>query len=85
MAELREAAYHRRVTPQAEVRHHHGFQSRRKVYPNLASEMELTGVDQLWVADITYIRLEAEFVYLAVILEPVLPAGDRLGAGSKAI
>ena len=31
--------------------------------------MVLTGVDQLWVADITYIRLEEEFVYLAVILD----------------
>ena len=41
----------------------------RKVYPNLAHEMVLTGVDQLWVADITYIRLREEFVYLAVILD----------------
>lgn len=41
----------------------------RKVYPNLARQMVLTGVDQLWVADITYIRLESEFVYLAVILD----------------
>jgi len=40
-----------------------------KVYPNLAASMILTGVDQLWVADITYIRLEEEFVYLAVILD----------------
>ena len=39
------------------------------VYPNLAAEMELTGIDQLWVADITYIRLETEFVYLAVVLD----------------
>ena len=39
------------------------------VYPNLAGSMSLTGVDQLWVADITYIRLEEEFVYLAVILD----------------
>jgi transposase InsO family protein len=31
--------------------------------------MKLTGIDQLWVADITYIRLKAEFVYLAVILD----------------
>jgi len=31
--------------------------------------MTLTGVDQLWVADITYIRLEEEFVYLAVVLD----------------
>jgi transposase InsO family protein len=41
----------------------------RKVYPNLAGEMVLTGVDQLWVADITYIRLREEFVFLAVILD----------------
>jgi transposase InsO family protein len=40
-----------------------------KVYPNRATSMILTGVDQLWVADITYIRLEEEFVYLAVILD----------------
>ena len=39
------------------------------VYPNLAGELELTGLDQLWVADITYIRLEVEFVYLAVVLD----------------
>ncbi len=39
------------------------------VYPNLAGEMALTGIDQLWVADITYIRLETEFVYLAVVLD----------------
>ena len=40
-----------------------------EVYLNLASRMRLTGIDQLWVADITYIRLKAEFVYLAVILD----------------
>lgn len=40
-----------------------------KVYPNLAASMVLTGIDQLWVADITYIRLEEEFVYLGVILD----------------
>ena len=40
-----------------------------RVYPNLAGEMELTGIDQLWRADITYIRLETEFVYLAVVLD----------------
>jgi putative transposase len=44
---------------------HHSF----RVYPNLAQEMELTGLDQLWRADITYIRLETEFVYLAVVLD----------------
>jgi transposase InsO family protein len=41
----------------------------RPIYPNLARDMKLTGINQLWVADITYIRLEAEFVYLAVILD----------------
>jgi putative transposase len=39
------------------------------VYPNLARAMAPTGINQLWVADITYIRLELEFVYLAVILD----------------
>jgi putative transposase len=41
----------------------------RKIYPNLASQTVLTSVDQLWRADITYIRLQDEFVYLAVILD----------------
>jgi transposase InsO family protein len=40
-----------------------------EIYLNLAARMKLTGIDQLWVADITYIRLLAEFVYLAVILD----------------
>lgn len=40
-----------------------------RVYPNLAAKMVLTDVDQLWVADITYIRLLEEFVYVAVILD----------------
>jgi putative transposase len=40
-----------------------------RVYPNLAKQKVLTGVDQLWVADITYIRLQEEFVFLAVILD----------------
>jgi putative transposase len=41
----------------------------RKVYPNLAGQMTLTDIDQLWMADITYIRLETEFVYLAVVID----------------
>jgi putative transposase len=41
----------------------------RKIYPNLAGKITLTGIDQLWVADITYIRLQEEFVFLAVILD----------------
>lgn len=44
---------------------------------NLASRMKLTGINQLWIADITYIRLQREFVYLAVILD----AFSRKGIG----
>lgn len=39
------------------------------VYPNLAREIKPTAINQLWIADITYIRLRAEFVYLAVVLD----------------
>ena len=39
------------------------------VYPNLARDLKVSGLNQLWVADITYIRLQYEFVYLAVILD----------------
>jgi putative transposase len=39
------------------------------VYPNLARDLVLSNINQLWVADITYIRLRREFVYLAVILD----------------
>jgi putative transposase len=40
-----------------------------EVYLNLASRMKLTGVNQLWVVDFTFIRLKCEFVYLAVVLD----------------
>jgi putative transposase len=40
-----------------------------QVYLNLAARMQLTGINQLWVADITYIRLRTEFVYLSVVLD----------------
>jgi putative transposase len=39
------------------------------VYLNLASRLEISGVNQLWVADLTYIRLRGAFVYLAVVLD----------------
>lgn len=39
------------------------------VFPNLVREFTPTGPDQLWVADITYIRLKATFVFLAVLLD----------------
>jgi transposase InsO family protein len=40
-----------------------------EVFLNLARRMKMTGINQLWVADLTYIRLQREFVYLAVILD----------------
>jgi putative transposase len=39
------------------------------VAPNLAARIEPTGPDQLWVADITYVRLAEGFVYLAVVID----------------
>jgi putative transposase len=40
-----------------------------RVVPNLARGMALTGLDQLWVADITYVHLAEEFAYLAIVLD----------------
>jgi putative transposase len=48
-----------------------------EVYVNLAVRMKLTAINQLWVTDITYIRLRTEFVYLAVVI-------DRYSARSSA-
>jgi len=39
------------------------------VYPNLVPELTIAGLDQLWLADITYIRVQREFFYLAVVLD----------------
>jgi putative transposase len=38
-------------------------------YPNLVKDLEIQRPDQVWVADITYIRLRREFVYLAVLMD----------------
>ena len=46
-----------------DARHDHA------VYLNVAGRMTVTGINQLWVADFTYIRLRGEFVYLAVVLD----------------
>ncbi len=40
-----------------------------RVWPNLAQYLELTDINQLWVADFTFVRLEEEFAYLAVLLD----------------
>lgn len=42
---------------------------RFRIHPNLAESLELTTVNQLWVADLTYIRLRREFVFLAIVLD----------------
>jgi transposase InsO family protein len=39
------------------------------VYPNIARTVKITAINELWIADITYIRLRTEFVYLAVVLD----------------
>ena len=41
----------------------------RPVYPNLLAGREITAPNQAWVADITYIRLQEEFIFLAVVLD----------------
>jgi transposase InsO family protein len=42
---------------------------RWRVVANLARDLDVTGVDQLWVADITYVRLLEEFAFLAIVLD----------------
>jgi putative transposase len=39
------------------------------VWPNLTRGLQTTGINQVWVADITYVRLSEEFVYVAVVLD----------------
>ena len=43
----------------------HGF----RILPNLIRDLVPSGIDQIWVADITYIRLQEAFVYLAIVLD----------------
>jgi putative transposase len=43
----------------------HGY----AVYTNLATRLQLTGTNQLWVADITYVRLRETFLYLAILMD----------------
>lgn len=55
----------------------------RKVYPNLAANLMLTGTDQLWRADITSIRLRDEFRLSGGDPGRLLAPGDRMGAGPE--
>ena len=52
-------------------------------YPNLVKDLEITRPDQVWVADITYIRLRREFVYLAILMDVFTRSirGWHLGRG----
>jgi putative transposase len=43
----------------------HGY----ALYANLAARLKLTGINQLWVADITYVRLRETFLYLAMVMD----------------
>lgn len=40
-----------------------------QVYPNLVPSLRVTGLNQLWVSDITFVRMRCEYVYLAVVLD----------------
>jgi putative transposase len=57
------AARRRQFVPTTDSQH--GF----RIHPNLARSMQVEMSDQLWVADMTYIRLQGEFVFLAVVLD----------------
>src|SRR5262249_13761003 len=52
-------------------------------YPNLVRELKIVAPNQVWVADITYIRLREEFIYLALVMDVFTRAlrGWRLGSG----
>ena len=54
-----------------ELRQVPGREHGLEVYLNLAGRMTVRGPNQLWIADITYVRLKTEFVYLAVVLDAV--------------
>ena len=53
----------RRFVATTDSKHSH------QTYPNLLSGLVLDGLDEAWVADITYIRLPTSFVYLACVLD----------------
>lgn len=56
-------------TPPARTRRTTNSKHALPRYPNLVADLEITRPDQVWVADITYIRLRRDFVYLAVLMD----------------
>ncbi len=59
----------------------------RAAYPNWAKTLQVDGIDQLWQADITYVRLRRSFVYLAVVMDSYSRrvVGWELGPSLEAI
>ena len=53
-------------------------------FPNLVADLQITRPDQVWVADITYIRLRKEFVYLAVLMDVFMSSRAVCVAGTWA-
>ena len=51
-----------------------------EIYLNLASRLKISGTNQLWIGDITFIRLDREFVYLAVGPRRLLSQSRGVGA-----
>jgi len=51
-------------------------------YPNLVQDLEVVQPEQVWLADITYIRLQSDFVYLAVLIGCLHPCDPRLAPGT---
>ncbi len=70
----------RRFVLTTDADHHLG------VYPNWAAKLQVDGVDQLWAADITYVRMRRSFVFLAVLLDAFSRrvVGWELGPSLKA-
>jgi len=60
-----------RAAAKVPARDHRDSRHGLPIYPNVAAGV-LTSIDQLWVADITYIHLQWESVYLAVVLDVVV-------------
>jgi len=81
--DLRRRGYtvnHKKVLRLMREENHLCIRSRRKirttmsfhglpVYPNIAKEMVLTNINQLWVSDITYISIDGNFVYLSILID----------------
>jgi HTH-like domain len=53
------------------------------VYPHLTRRLTLTGLNQLWIADITYIRLRSEFVFSGGSARRLFATRHRMGAGPQ--